>query len=41
MITRKEQNSKLETIEQDRIFLYHLKEAEKEIRKGNENVKVL
>jgi hypothetical protein len=41
MITKKEQNRKLEVIERDKIYLYNLKEAEKEIRKGNENIKVL
>ena len=41
MITKKEQNRKLEVIERDKIYLYNLKEAEQEIRKGNENVKVL
>lgn len=41
MITKKEQNAKLEAIEHERIFTYHLNEAKKQIRKGNENVKVL
>lgn len=40
-MTNQEKQSQLEAIEQDRIYLYHLTEAEKEIRKGNENIKVL
>jgi septation ring formation regulator EzrA len=41
MMTKAEQNRQLQRIESERIFLYHLNEAKKEIDKGNENIKVL
>lgn len=41
MITRAKKYKQMEMVERNRIFLYHLTEAEKEIKKGNENVRVL
>jgi len=41
MITRSLQLKQLETIEKNRIFLYHLNEAKKEIKKGNDIINVL
>lgn len=41
MVTRKSKHKQMEIIERDRIFFYHLNEAKKEIKKGNENVRVL
>lgn len=40
-MTTTEQNRKLERINQDKIYTYHLKQAEKDIAKGNETIKVL
>lgn len=41
MISKKELHRQMEQVEERKIFLYHLEEAEKEIKKGNNNVKVL
>lgn len=41
MITRAEKNKQLEKIEKNKIYLYNLHEAKKEINKGNETIKVL
>jgi len=41
MITRAEKNKQLERIEKNKIYLYNLQEAKKEINKGNETIKVL
>lgn len=41
IITKEEKSKKLEEIENDRISLYYLKQSDKEISKGNENIRVL
>lgn len=41
MITKAEKNKLLERTEKNKIYLYNLQEAKKEINKGNETIKVL